>query len=311
MSYPNISGSATTGYVVGVDLGGTKIRAAVADLNGEILADQSIPTSHAEHSVTELIHDLVAALCAEAGVSAGEILATGVGGAGVPDLSADGFSRAPNLDLGGTGFMPSLARVLGHHVVLENDVNVAAIGELHYGIGRQHHHFVCISIGTGIGMGIVVDGHLLTGAHGGAGEIGYLPIGDDPLDPANHRRGPLEEVLAGDRFAARYGDVDAQTVFDKAESGDESAIASIDTEAKWLAHAIVAVNAVLDTEAVVLTGGIGGRVELLDRTTRWLARLGEPTLPVLHSGLGQDAAIAGAIRLALDSLGTEPTGELR
>jgi len=304
-------------YVIGVDLGGTKIRAGIASSQGSILASRTVPTIRGGAAVSEQLARLIQDLSGDAGVSPQRIAATGIGAAGVADLVAGGFSRAPNLDLmGGAGFQDSLAHELGHQVVIENDVNVAALGELHGGLGRQFRDFVCISIGTGVGMGIVVDGRLWRGAHGAAGEIGYLPLGTDPLDRAHHRRGPLEEMLAGDRLAQRYSRsagraASAETVFEQALLGDSDASESIEIEAKWLAHAIVAVNAVLDTQAVVLAGGIGQRPELVDRTLAWMRRLGLTGLPVVSSTLGPDGPIAGAVRLALDAMHCELKGSLR
>lgn len=304
-------------FVIGVDLGGTKIRAGIANSNGTILADRTVATRERGEHVQDQIVTLVELLSQDSGVSPRQITATGIGGAGVPNTNQGGFTHAPNLSMMDKAtFSGSLSEALGHRVVIENDVNVAALGELHYGIGRECRDFVCISIGTGIGMGIVINGQLLRGSHGAAGEIGYLPMGTDPLDPVNHRRGPLEEVLAGDRLAQRYAEATgriatAEAVFGHALFDDVAAVAAIEVEAKWLAHAIVAVNAVLDTEVVVLTGGIGGRPELLGRTTSWLKLLGVTALPVIQSSLGPDAPIAGAVRLALDATTPKPKGSAR
>lgn len=302
-------------HVIGVDLGGTKLRAGLADDRGEILAETTVPTARGGGGVVEQIVDLVAALSTTAGVPARSVRATGVGGAGVPSSDEDGFTHAPNLFLsGGEGFGPALAGALGHRVAIENDVNVAALGELHHGVGRHHRNFVCISVGTGVGMGIVADGQLFRGAHGAAGEIGYLPFGADPFDTSNHRRGALEEVLAGDRLAHRFTaatgrQATAELVFEAAGSGDPAARDSIAVEAKALARAIAAVHSVLDTEVVVLTGGIGGRAELLAQTNAWLAELGLRHLPVIHSSLGADAPLVGAVHLALDNV--ELKGEVK
>lgn len=291
-------GPTTQWFVVGVDLGGTKVRAGLVNPQGDILADVVAPTD--QRDVPTQVGALVRLLTEKATQAGGEVLATGVGGPGVPSQGLTGFSQAPNLAaLDGGDLLGALTEVLGHPVVLENDVNVAAIGELHYGVGKLYRNFVCIAVGTGVGMGIIVDGRLLKGGHGAAGEIGYLPIGADPLDPANQRRGPMEEVLAGDRLAGRCdGAPNAESVFDRAAAGDEAASAAIDIEAMWLAHAIVAVNAILDTEVVVLVGGIGARRELRSRTLVWLEKLGVTDLPVVHSSMGSGGAITGAAHLA-------------
>jgi len=293
------------GCVVGIDLGGTKIRGGIATSSGEIIAELTVPTSG-----SGLIHQIVALvqeLCAAAAIDADHIVATGIGGAGVPDPTGEGFDKAPNLiGVQDVSFAGELALALGHSVVIENDVNVAALGELHYGAGLSHKDFVFISAGTGIGMGIVSAGTLLRGAHGAAGEIGFLPIGSDPLDPANRRRGPLEEMVAGDALTRRYAVVtneviSSQEVFLRAEAGDPAAIATVNEHAKWIAIAIVTVAAVLDPEIFVLGGGIGSRKELLRLIFDWLARLGNSVLDVRISELGNSAPVAGAVRLALDS----------
>lgn len=294
-------------YVAGIDLGGTKIRAGIARLDGSIVAEQTIKTGAGGVRIAEQIVGVINDLCVTSGVRPGQVVATGVGGAGVPNPAGISFDLAPNLDLtadGSVSIAEELAQALGHPVVIENDVNAAALGELYYGIGLNFEDFVFISVGTGIGMGIVSGGRLLRGAHGAAGEIGFLPLGADPLNAANHHRGPLEEVVAGDALTRRYrasAGVDRTSVeiFAAAARGDHAAVESIDAEAQWLATAIAAVAAVLDPAVFVLGGGIGTRKDLLPRVLRWLGRLGAPELDVRISELGSRAPVAGAVRLAL------------
>jgi glucokinase len=300
-------------YVIGIDLGGTKIRAGIASETGTILADRKIPTSTGGTDVVNQIVDLVRELCAIVGVDIKQVAATGVGGAGVPDSAGSNFDQAPNLaGLRDLPFAEDLAQKLGHPVVIENDVNVAALGELHYGLGLGHSNFVFVSIGTGIGMGVVANGQLIRGASGAAGEIGYLPFGADALAPENHLRGPLEEAVAGDAFARRYQTatgrkISPREIFKKAQDGDADALAAIDEEARWLAAALIAVNAVLDPEVFVIGGGIGSRTDLLPHLRAWLARHGGPPLDVRISELGHRAPVAGAVRLALSAARTAMT----
>lgn len=300
-------------YVVGIDLGGTKIRGGISTTEGSILADHTLPTNGG--TIVGQIAKLVQQLAADASVDADQIIATGIGGAGVPDKTGKGYGKAPNLSgVEAASFADELARELTHRVVLENDANVAALGELHYGVGLAHQDFVVISVGTGIGMGIVSQRRLLRGAHGAAGEIGFLPLGSDPLDTANWRRGPLEEVVAGDAITRRYLNstnsektITSPEVFARAAQGDLAAEASLDEHAKWIATAIVAVAAVLDPEVFVLAGGIGTHADLLPRITNWLERLGAPHLDVRISELGDRAPVVGAVRLALET--TQPAME--
>jgi predicted NBD/HSP70 family sugar kinase len=305
----NEAAEAGSEYVVGIDLGGTKVRAGIATLDGTILSEVSEPTAAgAGRALVPQITALVSRLATSAGGNALDVLATAIGGAGVPDGEGGRFDSAPNLgDLNGVSLVAELELELGHPVVLENDVNVAAIGELHEGIGRQHDSFAFVSVGTGVGVGLVLRRRLWPGVSGSAGEIGYLPFGADPFDPKNQRRGALEEVAAGDAIARRFvlatgaDPLSAVDVFDRAAAGDAHAVASLDEEARWLARALVAIDAVVNPGVFVLGGGIGSRTELLVPIRHWLGRLGRPHLKVRISRLGNLAPIVGAVRLAIDA----------
>jgi glucokinase len=293
--------SGATGPVVGIDLGGTKIHAGLVDAAGTLIAEASIPTHEAGTTVSGQIARVVSLVCEKTGMDAGAIAATGIGGAGAPQ--GDGFALAPNLEGTGAAFGTALAALLGHPVVLDNDVNVAALGELERGVGAEHQDFVVITVGTGIGMGIIAGGALVRGASGAAGEIGFLPFGTDPLRESSRRRGALEDVVAGDAIVARYrelagADASSHEVFRRAADGDAAAIRVVDDEARWIATAIAAVRSILDPGLVVLGGGIGSRTDLLERTRGWMLRLGVGDLPVRHSTLGALAPVFGAARLA-------------
>ena len=197
-----------------------------------------------------------------------------------------------------------LSERVGHPVTLENDVNVAAVGELHDGVGRVHRDFVFVSVGTGIGVGVVLGGRLVRGTHGAAGEVGYLPLGSDPLDPAHHTHGALEEIASGRGISRRYAErsgegLPAVEVFERADLGDADAEAVIDDAARWTAGALASLVAVLDPGVVVLVGGVGSRQDFHDRVAAWLPRFGAE-LPILPSGVDDGAPLRGAVRLALD-----------
>ncbi|MRX42141.1 ROK family protein [Agromyces kandeliae] len=306
------------GYVVGIDLGGTKVRAGIAALDASdgpraraaLVEAEEATEAGGGRALVGQIAGLVEGLSAAVSSPVDAVRAIGVGGAGVPAHPHGGFELAPNLgDLASFSLADELRLALGCAVVLENDANVAALGELAAGVGVHHDDFAFISIGTGIGMGLVLDRALVPGAGNAAGEIGYLPFGADPLDPAAHRRGPLEEVVAGDALAARLGaGASARDVFDLAERGDARAVAAIDEEARWVAHAIAAVAAVVDPGRFVLGGGIGSRPELLAPVRTWLARLGRGDLPVTISELGGAAPVLGALHLARAAAGRTHEG---
>ncbi|NEN05810.1 ROK family protein [Diaminobutyricibacter tongyongensis] len=299
-----------TVYVSGIDIGGTKTVGVLADERGRIVARKLVPTSERGSRIVDQVDTLFSDLIAEAGVCREAVARTVVGIAGV--AGPDGSVRhAPNLqplevaedlELGSL-----LADRLGHQVRIENDVNLAALAELANGASMPSSSFVFIAVGTGIGMGIVVDGALITGAHGAAGEIGLLPFGTDPLDTTNHHRGALEEATAGSTVGDRYRALTGTSrsmgeVLELALRGDEAAALVLDGQAKHTAQAIAAVVAVLDPACVVLGGGIGLLSELLGPIKTWLGRFGFPRVDIRLSRAGRDAAAIGAVRLALQQL---------
>ncbi|MEV6694411.1 ROK family protein [Micromonospora sp. NPDC051196] len=306
------SPSGPAGYVAGVDLGGTKVRAALADLAGHIVAEDVLATDpRGGVAVAAQIDTLLRRLAVRGGVDWSDVRMTAVGLPGAPDPATGTVDLSPNVsDLGALDVRTELTRRLGHPVVLDNDVNMAAAGERWLGSGRTHRHFVFVAVGTGIGMGIVLDGELVRGARGAAGEISYLPLGTDPFDPANQVRGALEEAVAGSALSGRYQaatgeQVSVPVVFDRAAAGDQTARAAIDEEARLIALAVVAITAVLDPEAVVLGGGIGARVELVEPVRRWVAALSADLPLIKTSQLGDRAGLLGAIAVARQQAGAQ------
>jgi glucokinase len=293
-------------YVVGVDLGGTKVRAAVADLTGQIVAEDVMATNQAGGlAVIDEIVALVDGLTRRAGAAPKDVLVTAIGSPGVLNPASGAMDFAPNIpSFGDLQVHEEFARRAGHAVLLDNDVNMAVRGEQWQGHGRTVRDFVFIAVGTGIGMGIVADGDIRRGAHGAAGEIGYLPLGADPFDPVNQVRGALEEAVAGATVAARYRaatgtELAVPEVFERANAGDPDALAAIEDEARLIALSIVTVAAVLDPELVILGGGVGARPELLEPVERWTRSLHREPPQVLTSELGHRASLIGAIAAAL------------
>jgi predicted NBD/HSP70 family sugar kinase len=304
----------TAGYVVGIDIGRAWIRAAAADLSGEIVArrderNRARSGSALVRSVAAVAHEVVEA----AGLTWKQVAHTVVGGPGVFDPDSDRFRHAPNVPgWSRPGVMSELREALPPTVALDNDANLAAVGERSYGSGRDARTFVYVSVGTGIGMGVIIDGELYRGAHGAAGEVGYLPLGEDDAGGAAgrdaRRRGILEEAASADavvRTAKRLGmqgATSAKRVFAAARAGDELALAAVDAEAQRLALVVGTVAAIVDPEFVLLGGGVGSNIDLLRPPLE--RRLGELTPlapPVAEGELGQDAIVLGAVASALDT----------
>ncbi|WP_331766594.1 ROK family transcriptional regulator [Embleya sp. NBC_00896] len=305
----------TAGYVVGIDVGRAWIRVAVADLDGNLLARQDRP-NRARSSATMLATatNLAHAVVADAGLEASAVVHTVIGCPGVYDRAADRIRYAVNLPgWGRPGLRGRMEVALGTTVEIVNDANLAALGEYHSGAGVGCPLFVYVTVGTGLGMGIVAEGRLFPGANGAAGEIGFLPLSPRPSDVAEDapdgvvsRRGMLEDAVSADavvrgaRALGMVGPLSAKGVFDAARRGLEPAASAVRHEAQRLAHVVAAVTAVLDPELVVLGGGIGANADLLlGPMTSTLHELTPLRPRMAASSLGEEAVLLGAVATAV------------
>src|SRR3984893_6725129 len=187
------------GWVVGIDVGRKWVRAAIADIAGTIVArrDERAKVSSAKTLIGQ-VGGVARRLASEAGGRWDQVTHAVLGSPGVFDPVHGYVAMAPNLPgWGRHGLVEAVREELGTNVNFENDVNLAALAEREHGHGRNVSNFVFLSVGTGIGMALVVEGQLYRGAHGAAGEIAYMPLGmGDPHDPANRRRVAFEESAA-------------------------------------------------------------------------------------------------------------------
>ena len=305
--------SKRAGFVLGADIGGTNVRVAAADLFGEPICDLKRPTTKdGSRAVGVQILEMISEVIDQAGASHGRPLALGMSTPGVIDRSSGRVtSLAYNVTPEG-GFDP-LAVIRGRFdlpVLVDNNVNLAAVGEKWFGLARGISTLVYIGIGAGIGMGVIIDDELVRGAHGAAGEIGYLPLVGDPFDPRHRLHGGLEDEVAASgilaAFKSRRGDSDgdassAHEVFELAGSGDTVARAVVDHVASRLGAAIATVCAILDPELVVLGGGIGASPLLLRPVRGAAAALVPITARIETSLLGDRAALQGAIAISLQA----------
>src|SRR5712692_691659 len=200
----------------------------------------------------------------------------------------------------------------GLSLSVENDANLAALGERSFGWGSSASTFVYICIGTGVGMGIVINGALYRGARGAAGEIGFLPFGldevlEEPGKISDSYLGMFEEATAAEgivRQARELGlpaSLSPKQIFDAAQQGDSKALAVVEQEGYRLALAIAAITAILDPELIVLGGGIGKRGELLLAPLERRLQQLTPLRPrIVASKLGDDSVLLGSIAIALE-----------
>jgi predicted NBD/HSP70 family sugar kinase len=296
------------GHVLGVDIGRQRIRVAVADLAGSVIArSDERNRCRSATALVRTVRELAERTVSDAGLTPADLVVKVVGTPGVPDPRDRTLHHAPNLPgWERPGLLDDLEAALGAGLVVENDANLAAVGEQAYGVARDVDVFVCVTVGTGIGMGIVVDGRLFRGAHGAAGEVGYLPYtGQSEED--GRQRGQVEAAAAAESVVALakqrgLAARSAREVFAAAKAGDERALLAVRDEAERLAFVVASVVAVVDPELVVLGGGIGSNTDLLQEPMEAALRRMTPLVPRIVAGeLGDGAVLSGAIAIGLRS----------
>ncbi|HET9120128.1 MAG TPA: ROK family transcriptional regulator [Solirubrobacterales bacterium] len=298
--------------VLGLDLGARFLRGAICDLGGEISARQDVELPDAEvQTALAAVAELKRHLMAAGSVGDASIDGAVVGVPGV--VTGDGeVAQAENVHgLEGIRVNDELERLLGVPVTLENDINLAALGEQSRGVARGVDDFVFLSVGTGLGAGVVLHRELHQGHHGAAGEIDFalgsgIERDTDPAAPAisNFAR----RLVEGDERQSAIGSsFEVPEIFGGARAGDALALEVVEEEARRIALHIAPVAAVIDVELVVIGGGIGANGDLLLAPIR--ARLDEllPYPPRVEvSSLGDAAVLSGALAVgraaALDSV---------
>lgn len=308
--------SSRAGFVVGADIGGSNVRVAAADLFGEPVCDLKQPTAKdGSRAVGAQILEMVSEVIERAGAHHGPPLALGISSPGVVDQASGRVTSLAYNVVPEGGFDPLevLRDRFDLPVLVENNVNLSAVGEQWFGLARGVSTMVFIAIGAGIGLGIIIDDQVVRGAHGAAGEIAYLPLVGDPFNPRHRLHGGLEDEIGATgivaEFNQRRGDGDpelgsVQEVFDLATSGSATAQSVVDHVASRLGTAIATVCAILDPELVVLGGGIGASPLLLRPVRGAAAALVPMTARIETSLLGERAALQGAIAVALHAART-------
>jgi predicted NBD/HSP70 family sugar kinase len=298
------------GFVVGIDIGGANLRVGAANLFGELVCDEREPTvKDTPRKTSAQITSMVARVVQRASAEHERPLAIGISTPGVVDQASSRVtSLAYNLSAGGDfDALSAIGDRFGVPVLVDNNVNVAAVGERWAGVARGVSTFAFVSIGAGVGMGLVIDDELVRGAHGAAGEIGYMPSGANPFDERHRLHGGLEDEIGAAGILAALGPgtaegaapQSAQDVFELAQRGHEGAHAVIDGVARRIGIAIATVCTVIDPELVVLGGGIGSNASLVGPVRATVAALLPVAARIETSRLGEKAALYGAIAIAL------------
>jgi predicted NBD/HSP70 family sugar kinase len=289
---------AEASLVLGIDLGARFLRGAVSDLGGTLRARQDVELAGSDaDTALGAIARLRDSLLRTAGLSAELVDEVVVGIPGVVEPQTGVVRLATNIPrLDGRRYGAELEEHLGTRVTLENDVNLAAVGERRQGIAHGVDDFMFLSVGTGLGAGLVLRGELQRGRHGAAGELDYVTVGlEQDVDPC------AAALSAFAERTMRAPPYDARSVFAAARAGDPLARDVVREEARRIALHIAPIAAVADVELVVLGGGIGTNSELLTEIRPLL----EQWLPypprVEISSLGENAVLMGAIAIGLHS----------
>jgi predicted NBD/HSP70 family sugar kinase len=291
-----------TGYCFAADLGGTKLAAAIADPQGRIVAESTEPTDpRGAASVADQIAASAQQLAHTVGIDVTRVRHVMVGIPGAVDPRTGRVSLTPHITgLEEFDILGFLRHRFGPHVAIENDVNLAMLGEHALGCAHRCRNAAFLSLGTGAGLGLLMDDKLFRGAHGSAGEIADLPIGRDPT-AKNLSAGGAFELEVGslaivDRYRRQGGTAAAtvRDIFALLEQGDDVAASVLDTTARWVALAVVTLQSLLDLELIVLGGSIGVRPELYERVREALPTLFSRPIPIEPSRLGDRAGLIGA-----------------
>jgi glucokinase len=309
---------------LGIDVGGTKIEALRVARDGSILGRSRAVTPADDPEAT-----IAAMVEAAKGLVEPQVVAVGVGAAGLVDANSGVLRFAPNLAWRELPIAERMSDALGLPCQVDNDANVAAWGEYRFGAGRGYRHMLLVTVGTGIGGGIVAGRRLFRGAHGFAAEIGHIIV--EPNGPlcGCGNRGCFEQVASGQAIgrlgreaAAEHphsliaeqagGDparVTGETVTEAAKEGDDVAIRILSQVGRRLGEGIAGLVNVLDPQLVVVGGGAvdAGDLLLAPAHAAFMEAVEapehRPKVPLVAAQLGNDAGAVGAAALALEELG--------
>ena len=268
-------------YIFGVDIGGTTIKLGLFDDEAKVLDKWEIPTRK-ENSGEEILPDVAKSILAkmeEKSIKISEVKGIGVGAPGAVDEKGTMVGGAVNLGWGVLNIPEILHKYIEVPVRANNDANVAALGEMWQGGGKGYSNMVAVTLGTGVGGGIIIGGKIVTGANGAGGEIGHIHIEDHETEVCGcKKKGCLEQYasatgivrLAKRRLTKdeepsvlRSGEISAKTVFDAVKAGDKVAIQIAEQFGEYLGKGLAAVAAVVNPEAFVIGGGVSKAGDIL------------------------------------------------
>ena len=308
-------------YAFGVDLGGTTVKHGLFKTTGELLETWEIPT-RTENNGAFILGDIAASIKAkmeETGISADEVEGVGIGVPGPIDEEGN-VLKCVNLGWGEFNVNKELGALTGLKVAAGNDANVAALGEMWQGGGKGYKDLVMVTLGTGVGGGIILGGKILPGTNGAAGEIGHIPMFDDEEEACGcGKKGCLEQYASANgivRVAKRYMaahserptalnfNTSSKEIWDEAKKGDDVAQEITDEWAKILGKGLASIACVVNPQAFVIGGGMSkAGDDVIDKIREYYkpyAFHAARETDFKLATLGNDAGIYGGVKLVLE-----------
>ncbi len=309
-------------YGFGVDVGGTTVKMGFFETDGRLIDKWEIRTNTQEHG-REILPDIAHAIdnkLAQEGISKSEVEGVGIGVPG-PVRSDGVVNSCVNLGWGVFNVAEELGSLTGLKVKVGNDANVAALGEMWKGGAMGCSDVIMVTLGTGVGGGIIVDGHIVAGFNGAGGEIGHITVNNDEIEPCNcGQYGCLEQYTSATgivRMAKRklaksndetslrkFSDLTAKDIFDEAKAGDTVALQLVDDLGEILGSALSNVACVVNPEVIVIGGGVSKAGQILIDTIQ--KHFVETSFHACRetrfelASLGNDAGMYGCMRLVLE-----------
>ena len=311
-------------YGFGIDLGGTTVKIAYFDENGTMLDKWEIPTVTADGG-KQILPDIAASVLGyidEKKICKENILGLGIGVPG-PVSGKGVVNKCVNLGWGVFNIAEELSKLTGFPVKAGNDANVAALGEFWKGGGQGYNNMIFVTLGTGVGGGIIIEGNLLHGSHGAGAEIGHMVLNRNETAKCGcGKSGCVEQYcsatgivrMANNKLASteapsalRGIEVTCKDIFDAGKAGDALALEVLDAYYAYMGEFLGTLCSVIDTESIVLGGGVSkaGQV-LIDGTLPYFKKYvfhGASDVTFSLASLGNDAGAYGAFKLALDAFG--------
>lgn len=309
-------------YCIGVDIGGTSVKLGLFTTEGELLEKWEIPT-RTEHDGAEIIKDVADSIenqMEERRMERSELVGVGMGVPG-PTMADGHVLKCVNLGWSACDPAKELEERLGVHVKIGNDANVAALGEMWKGGGKGYDDVVMLTLGTGVGGGVILGGRMVAGKRGIGGELGHITVNPQEAERCNcGNHGCLEQYAsatgvvrvakklmeeeAGETALSKLENITAKDVFDLARSGDSVAQKAVDVLGQYLGLVMSSVSLTVDPDVYVIGGGVSRAGEILLQVIETYYRkyvcISDTRAKIVLAELGNEAGIYGAAKLALE-----------